>query len=50
MNELMMSIIVISNDNKVAACILPYGGKLWQRENLANSLHEHIGGRKFGEL
>ena len=27
-----------------------YGGKLWLGENLANSLHEHIGGRKFGEL
>ena len=27
-----------------------YGGKLWQQENLANSLHEHIGRRKFGEL
>ena len=30
--------------------IIPYGGKLWQRENLANSLCEHIGGGKFGEL
>ena len=31
---------------------IPYGGKLWQRKNLANSLqlHEHIGERKFGKL
>ena len=30
--------------------LLPYGGKLWQQENLVNSLHEYIGGRKFGKL
>ena len=27
-----------------------YGGKLWQWENLANSLQKVIGGIKFGEF
>ena len=29
---------------------IPYGGKLWQWENLANSLQKVIGGIKFGEF
>ena len=30
--------------------LIPYGGKLWQWENLANSLQKVIGGIKFGEF
>ena len=29
---------------------IPYGGKLWQWENLANSPQKVIGGIKFGEF
>ena len=29
---------------------LPYGGNLWQWENLVNSLQKVIGGIKFGEF
>ena len=33
--------------NKIS---LPYGGKLWQWENLANSLQKVIGRIKFGKF
>ena len=29
---------------------LPYGGKLWWRENLANSLQKHIWGKKIWQI
>ena len=29
---------------------LPYGGKLWRQENLANLLQKHIGEIKFGKF
>ena len=45
---------IVSKQLKVSVqhvnVLLPYGEKLWQWENLANSLQKVIGGIKFGEF